>query len=245
MVDLDDLLSITYLRPDLRSLKNEKLYPSFRLLYSSLNWSTRPNNKNDNDMVLLVTNILNKYGFMNMAIDRIKEINGSLPTTTHVFIQYELNNFIIYTKSTLDAIAIVLNHVYQLGRSKGDIDLKWSRFSQELIHKSPNSLIAARIISKKDWIEEVVTWRDEVNHRTFSLIGQVDDPKITDDHKYKMAKEPLNILYHENHQYLIKKYNNDIMQEIEPFCDKWISNCKDLIEVLGEELVQNIQLFKK
>lgn len=221
------------------------MYSLFDQLVGSLNWSVVDNGNNDNDFILKVLNVFNKLGFMFLSTNKIKELNGGIPTNTQVFIQYELNNFIFYTKSTLDSIAIILNAAYQLGFSKGDIDLKRINFTEVLFQKKSNSSVAGLIDSKRKWINEVVKWRDEMNHRTFNFVAQTSDPQVTNDHSYRMVRDPLNIMDHKNNQFVSKKYGGNSMQEILPFCESWMSNCKALVEELGKELNQDMSLFKK
>ena len=102
-----------------------KINPVYERLLKSLNWSEISDPNYDNNMILLIINVINKFGFVLMSRDNIIEQDGKRDLHLQVTLQYDLNNFITYTKSTLDSIAIVLNEVYQIGRTKGDIDLKW------------------------------------------------------------------------------------------------------------------------
>jgi hypothetical protein len=245
LVNIESFLFVTYFGLDHFGKSTWKLPQEFKLLYASLEWSEYSRVGYDNEMILLVTNVLNKFGFMFLSLDEITELNGRKEINLQVFLQYHLNNFIFYTKSTLDSIAIILNEVYNLGKSKGAIDLKWTQFVDDLIRKKPRSSIALQIIHKKSWIKEVINWRDEINHRTFNVIGTRSDAEKQKDFTCKMSREPLNMLNYENIQKMAKKYGGgNFTQEISLFCNSWINNCSDLIETLGTELIQNILLFK-
>lgn len=246
MTETEAFLSITYFRPEFHHINKTRIHPTFDRLYRFLNWSEYSDTSYDNNIILSVTNVLNKFGFVLMSKDNIGKLDSQKTPISQVKIQYDLNNFITYTKSTLDAIAIVINEVYQMERSDGEIDLKWNRFYSDLIQMNARSSVAAKIQIKKNWIEEVVNWRNEINHRTFNVVGQLTDAEKLKDYTYKIAREPINIMDYSNYQYLYQKYGEkDFMQAVSTFCERWANNCSDFVETLGEELVKNIKLFKK
>jgi hypothetical protein len=239
------LSSITYFNPNFSHINAIKIHPKYERVYWLLNWSEINAPNYDNEMILLITNVLNKFGFVLMARDNIINHDGNRDPNLQVVIQYELNNFITYTKSTLDSIAIVINEMYQIGRSNGGIDLKWGSFYNELCKINPKSLVASRMKTKRVWIKEVVNWRDQINHRTFNVIGQLTQRQVLDDYAYRIAREPINMLIFGNYQYLSQKYGDGFTQTVSTFCERWVNDCKDFVDTLGDELVYYIQLFKK
>lgn len=103
----------------------------------------------------------------------------------------------------------MLNEVYQIGRAGGQIDLKHENFYKDLISINPKSLVATKIKIKKTWIKEVVNWRDEINHRTFSVIGQRTNAQNLNDYSYRTAREPVNLLNYGNYLLLTQKYGDE------------------------------------
>lgn len=54
------------------------------------------------------------------------------------------------------------------------------------------------------------------------------------------------MLVYGNYQYLSKKYGDDnFTQTLSIFCERWVNNSREFVEILGDELLQNIKLFKK
>ena len=57
-----------------------------------------------------------------------------------------MKSFISFSKSSiLDSIAIVLNDMYALGKSRGEIDLKRNSFYKELVRTNRKSLVAEKL----------------------------------------------------------------------------------------------------
>lgn len=97
MQDLEKLLSITYFHPEFENINKMKLHPAFYRLYRSLHWSEFSEPNYDNDMIILITNVINKFGFVLMARDNIMDLDGKNEPYLQVVLQYHLNNFIFYT----------------------------------------------------------------------------------------------------------------------------------------------------
>ena len=49
---------------------------------------------------------------------------------------------------TLDSIAIVLNELYKLGKSGGEVGLYWTQFAKDLVQKKSGSSVATQIFNK-------------------------------------------------------------------------------------------------
>lgn len=146
----------------------------------------------DRKLTSNLNNVFVKLGAMLLASAYVEQYNGkSNSDLCDVHVNYHLCSFIYYTKSFLDAIAILLNDHYNLGFSKGDIDLFKKRFVDKLESLSGTS-ITKEIIQKNPWITEVIYWRDSIIHRLSILVAPMD-PDTTKDYRAKMPMKPIKI----------------------------------------------------
>jgi hypothetical protein len=114
---------------------------------------------------------------MFLTRDIINKISGSY-TQPDIYIIC-----IIYaSKSFLDSIAMTLNHVYALKLKRGNIDLKeclsLKRLQETETESQTSLLIEQEIRSRKDWILQVVEWRDPLIHRSITSISHSEDPHV-------------------------------------------------------------------
>jgi hypothetical protein len=182
-----------------------------------------------------IINMFVKLGFILLAKDLIQQINGRSPDASiRIYVEYHLYNFVYNTKALLDAIAVTLNHVYELGFIKGEIDLKRNRFVDKLEAKSSVPLLIVKELRRKRaWILEVVEWRELLIHRCVTRIAPYGDPDYTNDYTVKMPVKPAS-LFGFNELGLPAKAQ---FEDIQPFCDRWITMGKSLVEKLGDDLL--------
>lgn len=197
----------------------------------------------DSDLAEHVHNTLIKLGFMIMARDYLEESIMGRQIPTH----YHLSTFIFNTKAFLDGVANVLNHFYKLPFNGGDIDLKKEKFGSVLRTKSTN--LANEISNQKQWICDVVFWRDELIHRKSPLIVYYSPPNDSGnaprDTTVRMQMEPITMFNSELDIARLKKKYGHIEQDILPFCDLWINNAKRFFEKLCDNLTNDYNTYGK
>lgn len=181
-------------------------------------------------------NMLVKYGFMQHSRDLLKNtIQGKQIETS-----YYLTNFISYTKAFLDSVAIVLNHFYSLNRTKGDIDLKHSRFLSEIKSKDP--ILGNYLGNNSEWIKKVVFLRDEVIHRKSPLHMYISPSDVNGNPKnltVKMTMEPVTLFHFEEDKKRILEKHGKLEQDIIEFCENWLKKGEEFIENLSASLLRN------
>ena len=77
---------------------------------------------------------------------------------------------------------MTLNHVYALRLKRGNIDLKeclsLKRLQETETESQTSLLIEQEIGGRKDWILQVVEWRDPLIHRSITSISHYGDPHV-------------------------------------------------------------------
>ncbi len=140
----------------------------------------------DYDLLSHLKDLVEKIGFMFLSHDILKEtmkkerILYGPPSEKKALMEWERNkfrndrnkfrndqyylyNFIIYTKATLDSIAVTLNSFFEFGFISGQIDLGKVAF----VRKLENSLKEFKNFSQifQRWIGRIVEYRDAVIHQ--------------------------------------------------------------------------------
>lgn len=185
------------------------------------------------ESVDLITNCLQKYGFILYANDSISKYNGKVQDCG-IFVSYHLSNFIFNTKSLLDSLAIMTKHFLSLNVNGSDIDLNKRFFLEQLIIKEPQ--LSDILQNKRKWIQTVVQWRNDLIHKkgitVIPIVVQGVEPSYEELGKMKVQmmvqtggiKEFSDMIKNP----LTKK---PYYQEIEPFCNEWINNSRFLLEL--------------
>ena len=90
--------------------------------------------------------------------------------------KYYFYNFIIYTKASLDSIAVALNLFFKFGFVRGQIDFGKGSFVKE-VEKLPSfSNFSSRY---RKWIERITNYRDAIIHqKSVDLYPQVVAPRV-------------------------------------------------------------------
>jgi hypothetical protein len=187
-----------------------------------------------------LNNTLVKVGFMLYARNTIEHINGKDPIY-YIFVNYHFCNFVIHTKAYLDAVAITLNNFYDCGYAGGDIDLKKAAFIRTLKKRRPK--LANEFILRGGWIGEVVKWRDALVHRLVTPVIPIGDksPYESGDFKAKIQLKPVPLFGIAAIRKSKRKYPRTD-QDILPFCDRWISHAKVILEELCTDLSSSMYL---
>jgi hypothetical protein len=109
-----------------------------------------------------VTDISEKIGFLYLALDYIKQLEGKGGYSSRL-IKYHFYNFVYGCKACLDSIAVLLNQQLNLGFKGGDRDLRRKNFRLALETKST----FFKDFSSKfgSWCDAVVAYRDRIIHQ--------------------------------------------------------------------------------
>jgi len=180
-----------------------------------------------------INNVQIKLGFMFMARDFLKDTIKGKQIPTH----YHLSNFIFNTKALVDAVAVTLNDFYHLGFVKGQIDLSKDIFINKLQTSSSN--LAKHISKKRNWINRVVYWRDEIIHRKSVFVGYISPAGANGnpiDLTVKMPMEPVTLFGGPSEMKRLKDKYGKSDQDIIQFCENWIDEGKKLIETTYEQI---------
>lgn len=174
------------------------------------------------ESVDLITNCLQKYGFMLYANDSILKYNGKIQDCG-IFVTYHLSNFIFNTKSLSDSLAVMTKHFLSLDVNGGDIDLNKRIFLEQLIAREPN--FSTILQNKKNWIQSVVQWRNDLIHKkgitVFPIIAQGPEPSYEELGKIKVQMMVQSGGIKEiSDMFKNPKIKRPYYQEIEPFCNE-------------------------
>lgn len=174
-----------------------------------------------------------KLGFMPLARDYIKEINGT-SKHSYIWVNYHFNNFVFASKSFLDSVAITLNNEYKLEYSGGGIELSKGGFVDTLAKK--NDKIAVLIKSENKWIGDVVKWRTALIHRmSAAVMPMYGDPGPNGNHSAHIPMEPFALFDIPSYQQTKLKHGK-LGQDILPFCQDWIGKSQKLFETVCTEI---------
>jgi len=178
------------------------------------------------DLVEQIIDSFGKLGFLFLSRDEINKVNGKI-RGSHLYVYYHLYNFIYDCKAYLDAVAVMLNDFYKIGRTKGDIDFQHGDFRDAVIRKAPK---LKKIIKQNiKWFDEVVKWRTALIHKFSAPLGTPQGKMLTKEEFDTLIEIPVNMMLVEpqpflsaNFPELIKKHGT-AFRDIDPFCEEWIS----------------------
>jgi hypothetical protein len=136
----------------------------------------------DYDLLSHLKDLVEKIGFMLLSHDilkdgrkkhrslmklpfeeRVKTARAEWKADKFKNDKYYLYNFIIYTKASLDSIAVTLNSFFGFGFKKGQIDFGKRAF----VRKLENSLKEFKNFSQiyQHWIDTIIEYRDAMIHQ--------------------------------------------------------------------------------
>ena len=191
-----------------------------------------------------------KLGFLFFSRDAIRSING-IHENQHVLLPYYLYNFIFDGKAFLDAVAVLLNDFYIIGKIGGEIDFKFGSFRDEVIKREPK--LKKYCTEKIKWFDDVISWRESLIHKFSTLISPyVESARPfsewpTSEDLDMLARTPCKMLREPRPIYvgardldeLRKKYGTPYM-EIDPFCTEWINNSCELFDNVCLAILEKI-----
>ena len=110
-----------------------------------------------------VIDISEKIGFLYLALDYIKQLEGRGERYNWRLIKYHFYNFVYDCKACLDSIAVLLNHQLNLGFKGGKRDFREGKFRGALETKSK----FFKDFSSKfgSWCDAVIEYRDRIIHQ--------------------------------------------------------------------------------
>jgi hypothetical protein len=126
-----------------------------------------------------VEDIVDKFSFLFLAKDQISFHESQLNWRKRFFVKYFAYTFVFMTKSFLDALAVFINEIYQLGFNGGEIDFKKGRFINEI--KNKNNELGSLLSKKQQFITKVVKYRDNLIHKHGLYVGAI--PTVPEDIK--------------------------------------------------------------
>lgn len=115
-----------------------------------------------------------KVGFQFMSRDLLLE-HVAKHSHGHLW-KYYFYNFIIYTKASLDSIAVVLNLFFKFGFVRGQIDFGKGSFVEK-VEKLPS--FSNFSSTYRMWVERLTNYRDAIIHqKSVDLYPQVVVPRV-------------------------------------------------------------------
>lgn len=118
------------------------------------------------DVGIILLDVIDKLGSVCYCRDRLAEINRDI-RPSHAVGRIYVVDAIAGCKGCLDGLALMLNEVYSLGYSRGDVDLSRGRFVNSL--RAVNARLASRLSEHLAWIRQITKYRDAVIHRVMLL----------------------------------------------------------------------------
>lgn len=142
-------------------------------------------NSLDSFLLSNLKDLMEKIGFMLLSVDvlnknfanhqklmklpfenrlkTVKELDRVDKFSNSKYDKYYLYNFIIYTKASLDSIAVTLNSFFRFNFKGGNIDFRKHTF----VNKIETSLNTFNNFSQsfQSWIDQIVEYRDAVIHQ--------------------------------------------------------------------------------
>ena len=116
-----------------------------------------------------VEDIFDKFSFLILAKDQVLAYEKQHSPDKRFFIKYFTYTYVFMTKSLLDSLAVFINEIYELGFSGGEIDFKRGKFLGAL--RKVDKDLGIAIDRKRNWINYVVKYRDNLIHKHGLYIG--------------------------------------------------------------------------
>lgn len=116
-----------------------------------------------------VEDIVEKFSFLLLARDQIAALENQTLPDKRFHIKYFSYTFVFMEKAFLDSIAVFINEIYKLGFRGGQIDLKKGSFLEAV--RDADAELGEAIDSKRNWLDYVVKYRNNLIHRHGLYIG--------------------------------------------------------------------------
>ncbi|MEW6674361.1 MAG: Cthe_2314 family HEPN domain-containing protein [Thermodesulfobacteriota bacterium] len=190
----------------------------------------------------IVEDIVDKFSFLFLSKDQIISIEGELNWSKRFYIKYYTYTFVYLTKSLLDSLAVFINEIFKLGFSGGDIDFKKGNFMDGL--KIKNQKLADLINKRKNWIDTVVKYRDNLIHRHGLYVGPCPEvpPELKDEAEINMfiLKEPYYLPNNPNLvEDIVYKNKEGELIKLTCFLEEWINESSALFDIVLGTFAEN------
>ncbi len=111
--------------------------------------------------------VIEKFGFVvlsrNLCMKVPTHIEGKHLQAHGYYRSYYFSNLVLYTKATLDLVAVTLNSFSNLGFTRGNIDFAKGKFADAVGQSFPSFRRFQRRYGK--WIRQLVEYRDALIHK--------------------------------------------------------------------------------
>lgn len=194
------------------------------------------NNLLGNKVPETIRNAIIMHGYMLLS----KDFFYSKGFHRHVFQRYSFNNFIFYTKACLDVLAVLITQYCKLPFSRrSDIDFKKEKFRGAVIKAKPH--MKSVICSSKDWIEELVLYRDAIIHREYLIFGTRES-----DQELVVSPEPelglsffTKYLSPNRHPYPEQKIP---YRKVADIFDSYVPNTQKILELIIDDICSEFKM---
>ena len=191
-----------------------------------------------------VIDISEKIGFLYLALDYIKQLEGEGKRYNWRLIKYHFYNFVYDCKACLDSIAVLLNHQLNLGFKGGNRDFRKTEFRRALEKKSTFFKDFSSKFSS--WCDGIIEYRDRIIHQIGVGVFQVPEvyphavwnERATASLPYCIDKKAISF---------IERMSMDFSEiakvghvEIVTFCEEAVKNTMDIAEMALSEIYNNI-----
>jgi len=184
-----------------------------------------------------VMDISEKIGFLYLALDYIKQLEGK-GGYNFKLIKYHFYNFVYDCKACLDSIAVLLNHQLNLGFKGGKRDFRKTKFRRALETKSK----FLKDFSNKfgGWCDAVIEYRDRIIHQIGVPVFQAgagDPEKLWKPSlPHCIPKEAISAI-----EFLPRAHKKLEYVEIVIFCEDSIKKIMDVAEMALSEVYDNVE----
>jgi len=178
--------------------------------------------------------------------ERFKKARAEWKTDKFKNNKYYLYNFIIYTKASLDSIAVTLNSFFGFGFKKGQIDFGKRAF----IRKLGSSLKEFKNFSQiyQDWIDKIIEYRDAVIHQKSIDIFPAGGKRWTrmiplhplSEHELRELREKYDELNSAVQKRRISKYLD--LVSLNSFMKTSIKNILTITSLLSAEILRELKI---
>lgn len=182
-------------------------------------------------------NVTDKLGNIFYAKEKIDELNKQYPYN-YIEIRYHITYAIISCKACFDGLATIINEVYDIGYSKGNIDLSTIRSNFLSKIEENNDLLGKKLKKYQNWINKITRYRDLVVHNIMLHTPPIMVKTISGTTRSLKCKIPSKLVGISESAENIKWIN------AEEFCQSLLDKLLELIQLICEDLLQLIKTKK-
>jgi hypothetical protein len=195
----------------------------------------------DYDLQSGLKDVTEKLGFVLLARDLMKQVRIQKMKHFGMYEKYHFYNFIIYSKATLDSIAITLNDFFGLGFAGGGIDFGKGNFVVKLESSFPKFQNLSRRYGK--WIERIVSYRNVIIHQKSIEVYKSNKGILQIPEEPLSEHDPWKRLPENEQKKLHEKLN---LVSLNNFIDASIKNLFGIVGLMsGEILIELTRRYPK